>query len=237
MRISGGEEQAASQPRTFLPGESTRFSDRCVASVNALSKCVKEPCTVDGTVAGESLFTGGEMVPVEFEDGAVPPPLLAGDYATTGNTPVRVPQTAASSSSASLSPSSAPSRSSAPGAVASKGWVGVKRFFIVNTRGVRADTLSTSSVNTVSASAYPDGFSVEVVTRGSVPVQAVTFSVNGRRVRTERRPRWALAGDHEGYWAPWRKYRKGRVVTIRAQPSSALAARKHGRSVRLRVVN
>lgn len=237
VRISGGKEQVASQPRIFLPGESTRFSNRCVASVNALSMCDREPCTEDHTEDGKSLFTGGELVPVQFEDGAVPPPLLASDYAAIGDTPVRLPQTPPSpSTSPSPSPSPAPSPSSSAGEVASNSWVGVKRFYVVNTRGVRTDTLSFSSVNTVSAAAYPDGFSVEVVTRGSVPVQAVTFSVNGRRVRTERRPRWSLAGDHKGYWAPWRKYPKGRVFTLRAQPSSAVAARKHGRSVRLRVV-
>eukprot|EP00170_Pyropia_yezoensis_P001279 contig_5694_g1283 len=98
VRISGGAEQVESQPRVFLPGESTRFSNRCVSAVNALSKCVEEPCTDDRTDDGKSLFQGGEMVPEEFEDGAVPPPLLSSDYADPDDVPVRMPQTPPSTS-------------------------------------------------------------------------------------------------------------------------------------------
>lgn len=250
MRISGGAQLAESQPRVFLPGSSTRFSNRCVAAVNALSKCDKEPCTVDRTDEGKSLFQGGEMVPEEFEDGAVPPPLLSSDYTAPGDAPVRFPQTPSSPSSSpspspSLSPSPSPSPSSSPKpstkpareAVVPNGWVGVKQFFVVNTRGVRIDSLSFSSVNTLSLSHYPDGFSIEAVTRGNVPVQALTFSVNGKAVRVERWPRWSLAGDHRGYWAPWREYAKGRRMTLRAQPWSALAARNYGRNVRVLIVD
>lgn len=236
VRISGGAEQVESQPRVFLPGESTRFSNRCVSAVNALSKCVEEPCTDDRTDDGKSLFQGGEMVPEEFEDGAVPPPLLSSDYADPDDVPVRMPQTPPSTSP-SPSPSAEPSPTPTAEATIPNGWVGIKRFFVVNTRGVRTDSLSFSSVNIVSLSHYPDGFSVEAVTRGNVPVQAVTFSVNGKGVRIERWPRWSLAGDSKGYWAPWRKYIKDRTMTIRAQPWSALAARKYGRNVRLLVVD
>lgn len=57
----------------FQPGTRTRFPNRCVSAVNRLGACAVEPCTRGGNPQGPSLFTGGEMVPVQFARGAQPP--------------------------------------------------------------------------------------------------------------------------------------------------------------------
>lgn len=62
---------------TFRPGTRTRFHNRCVSAVNRLGQCAVEPCTRGGNPRGPSLYTGGEMVPVQFAGGAKPPPIRA----------------------------------------------------------------------------------------------------------------------------------------------------------------
>ena len=231
MRISGGAPLEATAPRPFITGIGTRFADRCVSSVNSLGKCVVEPCTKDGTESGESRFTGGEMVPKEFTNGTTPPPLTSDMYL---NLPQRLPQ---SPPTEPPTPELTPTPSPSPSPANPRLWVGIKGFYVVDTRGVRADTLSMSAVNTISRSHYPKGFTLEAITQGNVPVQSVTFLVNKAHVRTERLPRWSLTGDHKNYWAPWRGYKKDHLMRVRAKPWAKRAAKHYSRAVQIRVVD
>lgn len=231
VRISGGSPLEATAPRPFNTGIGTRFADRCVSSVNSLGKCVVEPCTKDGTASGESRFTGGEMVPKEFTNGMTPPPLTSSMYL---DLPQRLPQ---SPPTVSPTPEPTPSPTLSPSPAKRRLWVGIKGFYVVDTRGVRADTLSMSAVNTVSRSHYPMGFTIEASTKGNVKVQAVAFLVNKAHVRTEWFPRWSLTGDRQNYWAPWRGYKKGHLMLVRAKPWAKRATKNYARTVRIRVVD
>lgn len=69
---------------TFQPGFGTRFPDRCVSSVDRLGAFRVEPCTVGGDPDGPSLYTGGELVPIQFSGPPPPPPLNASWFPTSG---------------------------------------------------------------------------------------------------------------------------------------------------------
>lgn len=222
MRISGGANLLASQPRRFVPGQAARYPNRCVSAVNALTKCPTEPCTRNGTEQGVSRYRGGDMLPAEFAHGAVPPPLLLADYRAAGAlAPV---------------PPGAPPLNPAPPPWGSGKWIAVHQLVLVNPCGGRGPALSSPGVNTVSLAAYPRGFSLEAATRGTMATRAIEFLVDGAVVRVQWQPRWAMLGNAGGVWTPWRGYTMGRIHTIRARPRAAGVDRRYGRSVQLRVV-
>lgn len=225
MRITGGAELQASQPRRFIPGEAAGYTNRCLSAVDALGPCKVEPCTDDRTDFGKSLFTGGEIVPREFANGTIPRPLMALDYTHPDGGPERIPQTP---------PTPAPTPAPTPSIA---NWVGVNNFYVIDTRGVRSAPLSLTRVNNVSKAAYPSGFSIEVDTQGTVPTEWINFSVNSKLQRVERAARWCLSGDHMGYFAPWSGYELHQVFLLRAQAGSTKASHGYGSNVQLLVVD